>query len=204
MIVPHAVHVLRLNPQQLGHIGHHGALVGPLGGDLQQIGVGEDHLVVLPPVGEEILLGLDQHGVVLLHNHLGPGGGHLVHPALLVRHSHPVEVFQRDHVGVVDVDLLPVVGLKGQVRVLGAQLAHVLPGLVGQLALFHIPPRLEVIDSRPVGHHHRGVELQVFLFNLGGKGALGPASGDGKPSALLHKVPDGPVILLRHREVLII
>ena len=149
-------------------------------------------------------LGPEQHRVVLLQDHLDPGGGHIGDGALDIAAPHPLHVHVGDEVALVDVDVLPVVGLEADLRDGLGQGGQVVGGRGGQLGLQERPVRLIVVDGRPVGQHRRGGEGQVLLPDLGGEGAVGPAGGHGEPAALPQEVVQGPAVAVVHCQVVIV
>ena len=71
-MVPHAAHILLPDMQQLRQTADHAALVGALGGDLQQRGcAGHDLIFPAPGLLPDILFQLPQPGRLLLKQQLG-------------------------------------------------------------------------------------------------------------------------------------
>ena len=122
----------------------------------------------------------------------------------MVGHRHPLQMLHGDHIGVVDVNFLPEIGLKSQVGKLPAQLLYPFRRVWRQLGAHQIAVLAVIIDGRSVGQYHRRVELQPLLGDLRGEGAVGAAGGDGKPSALPDEIVDGRLVLRRHLQTVVI
>ena len=88
--------------------------------------VGENDLAAVAPVLKKVGLDLFQIGLVLLHDDLVPGGGHLLNGAENLGAPHQLQVVHGDGVGVVDIDVVIVVGLEGQIGKGAAQLGQAL------------------------------------------------------------------------------
>ena len=175
--------------EHLQQPGHHPPLVAPPVGDLQVKAVGKDGLIPARTVLLQPLPGPEQNVVLLLDDGLGPGGGHIRDVPHLIVGAHLLHVGVGDGIGAVHIDVLPVIGLQPQRGHGLHQGLKILRSPVVQQGLDQHGLRLEVVDGRAVGQHHRGVD--GGQVDIRGKGAVGPPGGHCEPAALANPAPQG-------------
>ena len=105
-----------------------------------------------------------------------------------------------DLVGLIDVDIVVVVGLKADLRNVPGHLLQVLPHPLGQEGLVYHPVLMEIVQSRAVGQHHRRVDGGAA--GVGRKGGVSPSGGHRKDAPLPGKVLQGGQVGGRHLHIL--
>ena len=155
---------------------------------------------MLRPPLEHIPLGLQQNLVALLQNDLAPGQRHLVDGYLRGGGPRPGQMAAGDLVGLVDVDIVVVVGLKADLRDGSGHLLQILPHPLGQEGLVHHPVLPEVVQGRAVGQHHRRVDGGAA--GMRGKGGVGSSGGHRKGPPLPGEVVQGGQVGGGHLHIL--
>ena len=180
-----------------GHPQHGQALIGPPGGDLQQIGVGEGDIIGLRPLGLQVGLGLVEHRRVrVLEDDLDPGDRHLLNGLGPAGEVAPGQVALGDLVGAENIDLVLMIGLKPHLGKGRADLGQVDGRLGGKVFQPQALLRGKVIDGGPVGQDHRGIHRQALPLHLNGKVDVGPAGGDAEQAPFRHKAGNGLAVFL--------
>ncbi len=183
-----------------GQPAHHPPLVAAEIGHLQKEFVGENHLVSAGEALPHPPLDLEQAGVVLLEDGLRPGGGDAVNlRAQGIVGAHLGHVGLGDRVGLENVDVLPMVGLKADLREGPGQLRQVRRGLGAEEGLVNHPALLKIVERRAVGQHRRGVH--GHQMGVWGEGAVGPAGGYRETAPLPGEIADGFQVALRYPQV---
>ena len=164
--------------------------------------VGKNSLI---PAGEALqkpALHLLQHPVVLLEDGFGPGRRHLPNGTDGVVGAHLFHVQVCDPVGSEHIDILPVVGLHPQLWKCLHHPIQVLRRTGRQIGLHQKFVFLEVIDGRPVGEDHRGID--GGQMDIGSEGPVGAAGGHGKTPPLGEEAVQGLQIPPGHLTVAVI